>query len=179
MPRPHLLHRFWPATIPARRLFVVCPFPPASLGLEDSKACWQRPATQHRRRHRPPRPSTDSTPPARVAALGETRGVFVERRVLSRLRTAAHAPLGHARVPFDSFLPPRYHTHSANDRTFFTGDWYEHSRPVVYWPLPAASTTTNLAVDGPVVRHLDASARRTRHCRPRRFLRPHPGDALR
>ena len=55
--------------------------------------------------------------------------------------TAAHAPLGHAGLPFDSFLPPRHHVHSANARTFFLVDLYEHLHPVVAPALPEVPST--------------------------------------
>ena len=42
-------------------------------------------------------------------------------------------------------------------------DWYEHLHPVVASPLPEVSSTENLAADGPVARHLDATARRAWH----------------
>ena len=37
-------------------------------------------------------------------------------------------------------------------------DWYEHLHPGVASPLPEASSTENLAADGPLAHHLDAPA---------------------
>ena len=158
---------------------IVFPFAPDPLLLGDSGAHWPRQATHHRQRHHPARPSTDSATPARPAAPGETRGLFVERWAYSHVRTAVHAPLGHAGLPFDSFLPPRHHAHFANARKFLLVDWYEHLHPVVALPLSEVSSTKKIAADGPVARHLDASTRRARHCRQRRLLRPPPGHASR
>ena len=67
------------------------------------------------------RRSIDSAPPVWLAAPVGTRGLFVERWACLHLRTAAHPPLGHARLPLDSFLPPRHHAYSANARNVFTG----------------------------------------------------------
>ena len=111
--------------------FVVFPFAPAPLLLGDSGARWKTLATHHRRQHRPAHPSTDSVTPARLATPGGTRSLFVERRAYSHLDTSAHAPLSHAGLPFDSFLPPRHHAHSTNARTLLLVDRYEHLHPVV------------------------------------------------
>ena len=70
MPRCQAIHRSRPAASPTRRFCVVFPFAPAPTLFGDSGACWQRPATHHRRRHRPARPSTDPATPTRLAALG-------------------------------------------------------------------------------------------------------------
>ena len=76
-----------------------------------------------------------------------------------------HAPLGHAGLPLDSFLPPRHNACTANARTFLLVDWYEYLHAVVALPLPEVSSTEKLVADGPVARHLDATARRAWHCR--------------
>ena len=101
----------------------------------DLGAYWQTPAAPHQRRHRPARPPTDPATSSRFAAPGGTRGLFVERGAYSHLRTAAHAPLGHAGLPIDNFLPPRHGTNPANARTFLLVDRYEHLHPVVTSPL--------------------------------------------
>ena len=87
---------------------------------------------------------------------------------LFALRAVAHAPLSRAGWPFDSFLPPREHARSGNARTFLLVDWYDHLHPMVALPLPEVSSTENLAAEGLVAHHVDARARRARHCRQRR-----------
>ena len=74
-------------------------------------------------------------------------------------RAAADAPLGHAGLPFDSFLPPRHHAHSADARTFLLVDRYDHLHPVVASPLPEVPRTENLAADGPLAHHPHAPVR--------------------
>ena len=63
---------------------------------------------------------------------------------LFALRTVAHAPLGHAGLSVDSFLPRRHNAHAANARTFLLVDWYEHLHPMVASPLPQVPSTENL-----------------------------------
>ena len=41
---------------------------------------------------------------------------------------------------------------------FLLVDWYEHLHPVVASLLTEVSSTENLAADGPLAHHLDASA---------------------
>ena len=84
--------------------------------------------------------------------------MFVEQRTCSHLRTAAHAPLDRAGLPFDSVLLPRHHVHRANARTFLLVIFgYEHLHPVVASPLLDVSSTGNLAADSPLDHHLNAS----------------------
>ena len=78
-------------------------------------------------------PSDSQHPVGRAARL-------LNNEPIPHLRTAAHASLGHAGLPFDSFLPPRHHAHSANARTFLLVDWNEHPHPVAS-PLPEVLST--------------------------------------
>ena len=120
-----------------------------------------------------PQPPPDSQRPVgRVACL-------LNDEPIRNLRTAAHAPLDHAGLLPDSFLPPRHNAHAGNARTFLLVDWYEYLHPVVASPLPEVSSTKKLAADGPVARHLDATARRAWHCRYHGLLRPPSGHASR
>ena len=143
----------------------------------DPGAYWQTPAAPHQRRHRPARPPTDPATSSRFAAPGGTRGLFVERGAYSHLRTAAHAPLGHAGLPIDSFLPPRHNAHIANAQTFLLVDWYEHLHPVVASPLPQVPSTENFAADGTVA--VISMPLLEGHGRQRRLLRPPSGHAPR
>ena len=77
---------------------------------------------------------------------------------LFALRTVAHAPLGHAGLSVDSFLPRRHNAHAANARTFLLVDWYKHLHPVVALKLSETPSTGILEADGPLAHHLDAPA---------------------
>ena len=119
-----------------------------------------------------PQPPSDSQHPVGRAACLLSDGAY------SHLRTAADAPLGHVGLPFDSFPPPRHHAHSVNARAFLLVDWYRASAPGGVFTTEVSSTE-NLAADGPLAHHLDASARRAPHFRQRRMIRPPPGHASR
>ena len=64
-----------------------------------------------------PQPPPDSQRPVGRAAC------WLNDEPIHILRTAAHAPLGHAGLPLDSSLPPRHNAHTANARTFLLVDW--------------------------------------------------------
>ena len=120
----------------------------------------------------PPLPGSER-PVGRAACLLNDEPV----RIYVPLTT--HAPLGHAGLPFHGFLPPRHRAHATHARTVLLVGWDEHLHPVVASPLPEVPSTENLAADGPLARHLDAPARRTRNCRQRRLFRPPSGHAQR
>ena len=74
---------------------------------------------------------------------------------------------------------PGNRAHPAYARTFLLVDWYEHLHPVAATQLLEVSSAENLAADSPVAPHHDTLARRARHRRQRRLLRPSSGDASR
>ena len=160
-------------------IFVVVPFSPAPSLFEDSGAGYKRPITLHRRRHRSTRPTAVSPPCAGRATPDRSYGLLFERRAYSHVCTAAHALLSHAGLPFHNFVPPGHRSHPAYSRTFLLMDWHEHLHPVVVAQLLEVLSTQNVAADGPVAHHHVALAKRTRHSRQRRLLRPAPGDAPR
>ena len=73
-------------------------------------------------------------------SVRSTPGLFFERQACSHLRAAAHAPLGHTGLTFDSSLPPRHRGHSANAQTLLAVGWREHVQSVVA-SLPEVSST--------------------------------------
>ena len=131
MQRSHALHSPWMAGRFARRLFDVFPFPPASSLFGGLGAGQQRPLAHHRRGHRSSRLTAVPPPCVGHATPGGSYGLFVERRTYSHLCAAAHAPLGHAGLPFHSVLPPGNRAHPTYARTFLLLDRYEHLHPVV------------------------------------------------
>ena len=112
-----------------------------------------------------------SAPPyARRASLGGSYGQLIERRAYSHLCATAHAPLGHAGLPFHGLLPSGNRTPHAYARMLL---------PVVATQLLEGPSMENAAEDGPVAHHHVALARRARHRRQHRLLQPSPGDASR
>lgn len=102
----------------ARRCFIVFSFTQAPFLLGGSGAYWRRTATRHRRQHCSARPEAGSIPRARLAALGGSRGLFIERRAYSYLRATVRAPLDHAGLPFEVFMSRRHSAHPANAPAF-------------------------------------------------------------
>ena len=105
--------------------------------------------------------------------------MLVERRAHSHLRPPTHAPLDHASLPFDGFLPPWHHAHIAHAGAVLLVDRHECLHPVVASPLLEVPSAENPAADCPLANHLHASPGRSWRRHQCRLLRPCSGHAAR
>ena len=126
--------------------------------------------TRHRRRRR-------LTSLAQWGSGGSS--LRVERRAYSHLRPPTHAPLDHASLPFDGFLPPWRHAHTAHAEAVLLVDRHECMHPVVASPLREVPSKENPAADCLLANHLNASPGRSWRRHQCRSLRPSSGHAAR
>ena len=80
------------------------------------------------------------------------------------LCAGTHAPLDHASLPFDCFLPSRHGTHTSHARTFLLVDSHERLHPLVAARLPKVPSAEYIAIDDSLARHLDSPRSGTGHC---------------
>ena len=96
-------------------------------------------------------PTPPPTPDA-PSSVGRA-GCLLNARTYSHLRSPIHAPLDHASLPFDGFLPPWHHAHIAHAGAVLLVDRYERVHPVVASPLleVPSGETPRLTVRWPII----------------------------
>ena len=79
--------------------------------------------------------------------------MFVERRAHSHLRPPTHAPLDHASLPLDGFLPPWHHTDFTHAGAVLLVDRHECLHPMVarHCLKCQARKTPRLTVRWPII----------------------------
>ena len=83
--------------------------------------------------------------------------MLVELRAYSHLSPPIHAPLDHASLPFDGFLPPWHHGYIAHDEAFSLVHRHGRVHPVVASPLLEVPSAENPTAYCPLANHLHAS----------------------
>ena len=151
-----------PAIGLAHRNLSALPLTPAPPLLGGPGARWQRPPPYYRRGHCPPRPYSNPGPLPLAAC--RARGLPFGRRTNLYGRAATHAPLDHASLPFDCFLPSRHGTSTSHARAFLLVDRNEHMHSLVVAPLLEAPSAENTATDCSMARHFDSPPSGAGHC---------------
>ena len=163
MSRCHPIRHPRPVIGPALRNLSALSLASAPRFVGDPGPCWQRPPPYYRQEGiaflvRSPTPTPCYLRPAGRAAC------LLGGELVHYVCVTAHAPLDHASLSFDCFLPSGQSTYTSHARPFLLVDKDGHLHLLVAAPPPEVPTAKDTAIDGSLARHLDSPPSSSGHC---------------